>query len=115
MSNISINRINRLKIFIFTQEIVEIRERFEEGNGEKREGDIFDKIIENRINEERVRSLERKLEEGVEAIDRTAVEVKGDVEKLRNAHTEISAKFNEAKEAKAFEKERTRWVLGLCS
>ena len=68
MSNISINR---LKIFIFTQEIVEIRERFEEDNGEKSEGDIFDKIIENRINEERVRSLERKLEEGVEAIDRT--------------------------------------------
>lgn len=112
MSNISINR---LKIFIFTQEIVEIRERFEEDNGEKSEGDVFDKIIENRINEERVRSLERKLEEGVEAIDRTAAEVKGDVEKLRNAHTEISAKFNEAKEAKAFEKERTRWVLGLCS
>ena len=107
--------IHRLRMYILTQEIVEIRERFEEDTGEKSEGDVFDKIIEDRINFERVRSLERKLEEGVEAIDRTAAEVKGHVEELRTAHTEASAKFTEAKEAKDFEKERTRRVIGLSS
>ena len=96
------------------QEIVDIRERFEEEAGEKSEGgDVFDEIIESRINLERVRTLEKKLEEGVEAIDRTAAEVKGDVERLRAAHEEVAAKFNEAKEAKEFEKERTRKVHDL--
>ena len=88
------------------QEIVEIRERFEEEAGE--EGDIFDKTVENRINLERVRSLEGKLREGLEAVDRTAAEVKGDVERLRDVHAEVAGKFNEAKEAKDFEKERKR-------
>ena len=100
-------------MYILSQEIVDIRERFEEDAGEKSEGDVLDKVIENRINLERVRSLERKLEEGVEAIDRTAAEVKEDVEKLRTAHAEVSAKFSEAKEAKDFEKERTRRVVYL--
>ena len=107
----------RILLFIQVafQEIVDIRERFEEEAGEKSEGDVFDKIIESRINLERVRTLEKKLEEGVEAIDRTASEVKGDVERLRAAHAEVAAKFNEAKEAKEFEKERTRKVHYLTS
>ena len=100
-------------MYILSQEIVDIRERFEEDAGEKSEGDILDKVIEDRINLERVRSLETKLKEGVEAIDRTAAEVKEDVEKLRTAHAEVSAKFSEAKEAKDFEKERTRRVVYL--
>ena len=60
-----------------------------------------------------MRSLEKRLEEGLEEIDRTAAEVKGDVERLRAAHAEVSAKFSEAKEAKDFEKERTRRVFDL--
>ena len=57
---------------------------------------------------ERIRSLEKKLREGLEAIDRTAAEVKEDVERLRDVHAEVAGKFNEAKKAKDFEKERTR-------
>ena len=62
-----------------------------------------------------MKTLEKKLEEGVEAIERTAAEVKGDVERLRAAHEEVAAKFNEAKEAKEFEKERIRKVHDLNS